>query len=87
MRLSPEDRGLLIARTVPGSIADELGVRRGDILLSLNGEVLSAPWDITDVLALRTPEDSIHLHLIDTQGQDRSLVWSPQPLNNLEPPR
>ena len=87
MELKKEDRGLLVARTVPGSIADELGVRRGDILMGLNGTTLGAPRDITDALAQRAHEDSIHLHLIDTQGQDRSLVWSPQPLKDLELPR
>ncbi len=87
MELKKEERGLLVARTVPGSVADELGVRRGDILLGLNGAALGAPRDITDALAQRAPEDSIHLHLIDTQGQYRSLVWSPQPLNDLALPR
>ena len=87
MDLSQGERGLLVARTVPGSIADELGVRRGDILMGLNGVALGAPRDITDVLALRAPKASIHLKLIDTQGQDRSLIWSPQPLNSQEPPR
>lgn len=80
MDLLKEEGGLLVARTVPGSIADELGVRRGDILLGLNGTALGAPRDITDVLALRVSGDSIHLRLIDTQGQDRSLMWSAEPL-------
>ena len=87
MELLVEQRGLLVARTVPGSIADELGVRRGDILLVLNDAVLGAPSDITDALARRAAGDPIHLKLIDTQGQDRSLGWAPRPLNDLEEPR
>ena len=87
MELTEEQQGLLVARTVPGSIADELGVRRGDILLSLNDAALGAPSDITDALARRAAGDPIHLELIDTQGQGRSLGWSPRPLNDLEEPR
>jgi hypothetical protein len=87
MDLSIEDRGLLVARTVPGSIADELGVRRGDILMSLNGTRLGDPIDITESLALRAPDAPIQLLLLDTQGQERALVWSPKPLRELEQAR
>ena len=70
--------GLLVVRTVPGTIADELGVRRGDVLTRLNGAPLSIPVHITQALARRDPAAPIQILLYDAQGQERSVVWSPQ---------
>ncbi len=71
-------RGLLVIRTVPGSIADELGVRRGDILTSLNKGPLRKPADITKALTQRGPDEPVRLGLINAGGQDRTIVWSPR---------
>ena len=70
--------GLLVVRTVPGTIADELGVRRGDVLTSLNGAPLSDPLHITQALSRREAGALVHLRLFDAQVQERSVVWSPQ---------
>jgi len=70
--------GLLIVRTVPGTIADELGVRRGDVLTHLNGVVLSGQGHITQALMRRDPDALLQLRLFDAQGEQRSLVWSPR---------
>ncbi len=71
-------RGVLVVRTVPGSIAYELGVRRGDILTSINGGPLRGPVDITQALTQRGPEEPVRLGLIDAGGQERTMVWSPR---------
>ena len=76
--LSESAQGVLVVRTVPGTIADELGVRRGDILTRLNGAPLTTPAHISQALARREPEDAIQLRLFDAHGQGRSLVWSPR---------
>ena len=70
--------GVLVVRTVPGSIADELGVRRGDILTSINGGPLTGPAHITQALTSRGPQDPIRLGLIDGGGQERAIVWAPR---------
>jgi hypothetical protein len=70
--------GLLVVRTVPGSIADELGVRRGDVLMSLNGAPLESPVHLTQALARRAEEAPIQLRLFDAKRHLRSLLWSPR---------
>jgi len=76
--LSDADGGVVVVRTVPGTIADELGVRRGDILTRLNGAPLTHPAHITQALARRAPKDAVRLRLFEANGQERSLVWSPR---------
>lgn len=76
--LSGHLKGVLVVRTVPGSIADELGVRRGDILTRINGVPLGGPADITQALIKRGPQGSIRLGLFDAGGQERAMVWSPR---------
>lgn len=76
--LSGHLKGVLVVRTVPGSIADELGVRRGDILTRINGVPLGGPADITQALIRRGPRGSIRLGLFDAGGQERAMVWSPR---------
>ena len=70
--------GLLVVRTVPGTIADELGVRRGDVLTRLNAAPLTSPVHITMSLARREPLAQIKLRLYDAKGQQRTVVWSPR---------
>jgi len=87
--LSPEelqraDRAgtVLVVRILPGTIADELGVRRGDVLVSINGGPIDGPEDITQALTNRGPLDPIRLGLIDAAGKEREMVWSPRELGD-----
>ena len=71
---------VIVMRILPGSIADELGVRRGDVLLAINGGPIDGPEDITQALMSRAPSEPIRLSLIDAAGKEREMVWSPSPL-------
>ncbi|GEM_PF-2003181 len=45
-----EDEGLWIQRVLQGSLAERIGLRRGDILLKLNGKTIASPSDVARVL-------------------------------------
>ena len=69
--------GLLIESRQPGSVAEELGLQRGDILIELGGQPLCSLDEITRALRERS-EVEIEVKLIDRQGIERKRVWSPR---------
>lgn len=73
----PDGVGLLVERIVPKTIAEVLGVRRGDVLVDLNGSELRTGADVSRVLGERAPDQAVELTLVDGQGERRTLVWKP----------
>ena len=45
-----QDHGVLVHGIEPGSNADKAGVLQGDVLLSLDGQPISSPWQLATVL-------------------------------------
>jgi hypothetical protein len=76
LNLEPE-RGLHVERTVPGTIAQVLGVKRGDLLIEMNGIPLYAGEDVSRALRERAPDGELVVTLIDGKGQRRTLTWKP----------
>jgi hypothetical protein len=71
------DVGLVVLRTVPGTIAHILGIKRGDVLVELNEYPLYSGDDVTRVLKERLPQAEVVVTLVDAHGQRRSLTWKP----------
>ena len=72
--------GLYVERVFPGTLAAELGIRTGDILVSLNGRTLRGAEDVRAVLAERAKlvgKAPIEAEVLDASGQRRSLRWTP----------
>jgi hypothetical protein len=69
--------GLRVERIEPGTIAQQLGLQRGHILLELNGRKLHTRDDITEVLNARDKTGSLDLLLLDRWGQRRTRIWKP----------
>jgi S1-C subfamily serine protease len=40
------DRGMVIVNVVPGAAADQAGLRKGDVLLSINGRLINRESDL-----------------------------------------
>jgi serine protease DegQ len=66
------DQGVGVERVEPGSAADEGGVRDGDVIVSLDGEALSAVEDLFAALRQRKPGDKVTLTVI-RDGKRRQL--------------
>ncbi|MCP3919791.1 MAG: PDZ domain-containing protein [bacterium] len=77
LRSLSADAGLRVDSTLPGTIAQELGLRRGDVLLELNGRRLLSGSDVREALAERGADQPVELKLIDADGERRTLTWRP----------
>jgi len=72
---APARRGLQIVRIVGGSASARAGLRRGDVLRSLDGETLEAPSDLDSALESRSPGTKVTLTLVrDGSLTDRSVT-------------
>ena len=68
--------GLLIERREPGTVAEDLGLQRGDILIELAGEPLCSVEEISHVLERLTDEEIV-VKILDRSLIERKLTWSP----------
>lgn len=66
--------GLLIERREPGTLAEELDLRRGDILVEVAGRPVCSPEEISRALAEREGL-SFEIKIIDRNGRERILSW------------
>jgi len=92
-RLAPEEgkdlglaaeQGLRVDRVEPGTIAQILGIRRGDTIVELNGSPVYGSDDVRKALKERRPEEDVSVTLIgEGTSERRTLRWSP---GELQPP-
>jgi serine protease Do len=64
--------GALVADVTPGSPAAKAGIERGDIILELNGQPVSAPDDLSVHIAEIAPGTTVHLK-VSRNGNTRDF--------------
>jgi len=69
--------GLRIERVEPGSIAQQLGLQRGHVLLEMNGVSLRSRDDVSRQLQAREERGPVEVIVIDRWGQRRTRSWKP----------
>jgi len=88
LELEPE-QGLRVERVEPGTIAQILGIRRGDTIVELDGQPIYSTDDVRKILKERKADQDLNVKLIGEGSKEaRTLRWSPaapQP-GNLPPP-
>jgi S1-C subfamily serine protease len=52
---TPAGRSLIIKKVAPGSNAERAGLRQGDLLLALDGEPLTDPFDLVYAVKQKEP--------------------------------
>jgi serine protease Do len=57
----PRRRGIVVADVRPGGPGDRVGIKRRDVVLSLNGETLSMAKEFENAIYRRTPGDTVKL--------------------------
>lgn len=73
--------GLEIHAVVPGSLAEELGLAPGEILVELEGRLLYGAEDVRAVLAGRAPDAGLEGRVIGADGVSRAVrIAPPSPL-------
>lgn len=75
----PPEEGLVIQRVLPGSPAARLGVRRFDIVLSIDGKTLREPKDLLIALYDKRPGDRVKLRVWQ-RGETQDLEVTLQDL-------
>ena len=53
--------GALVANVEPGSAAEQAGLKSGDLILSINGEALTQPGELTAYVGQAKPGDAVKL--------------------------
>lgn len=70
--------GLRITRVEPGTIADRLGLRRGQVLLELDGERVRSRDDVTRKIRERAKDAEVRASVLDRWGQRHEMRWLPE---------
>lgn len=71
--------GLRIERVEPGTIAQQLGLQRGHVLVEMNGKSLRSRDDVSRELQARESSGPVEVIVIDRWGQRRTRSWKPTP--------
>ena len=74
--LKSSERGVVVVRVKPGSTAEELGVREGDIVLEVNRQAVTS-IKVFDRVAGKLPKDQAVLLLLKRQGRTIYLTLRP----------
>ncbi|MGC1290198.1 MAG: PDZ domain-containing protein, partial [Candidatus Acidiferrales bacterium] len=71
-------KGALINSVSPGSPADKAGIKRGDIILGLNGGPITGGTDLTAQIASMSPGTTVHLKVFrDGKTFDVAVTLAP----------
>jgi serine protease Do len=65
-------RGVIVSQVQPGSAADRAGVKRGDVILALNGDVVSDPNSFRNEIAGTPPGRTVTLRIL-REGSEQEL--------------
>jgi membrane-associated protease RseP (regulator of RpoE activity) len=65
----PADQGAWITEVVPGSPADEAGLRVGDIIHAVNGQAVNDDHPLPELIIAHRPGDRIELQILRGDGE------------------
>lgn len=78
-----EDAGMRIGRVEPGTLAERLGLARGQILVELDGASVRTREDVTRQIQARKQTDEVRAVVLNEGGQRKELRWRPQNLRSI----
>jgi len=71
----PPSKGVLVGKIIPGGAAERAGLLAGDVILSINNEVMSSPRQLQKLVLGLKPEDVVKVS-IEREGKTRELELS-----------
>lgn len=75
--------GMRIGRVESGTLAERLGLARGQILVELDGESVRTREDVTRKVQARKPTDEVRAVVLNAAGERTELRWRPQNLRSI----
>jgi S1-C subfamily serine protease len=72
--LQPDARGAAVVAIFADSPASKAGLREGDVVVAIDGQVVRSAADMSKALAARKPGDSVVLDVVDQSGPRRATV-------------
>ncbi|GAB4248599.1 MAG: hypothetical protein Kow00129_09350 [Thermoleophilia bacterium] len=76
----PVDRGVLVAQVYADTPADEAGLRRGDVIVELDGREIESQADLFSILRRRSPGDRVTVTVAREEGRvELDLVLGERP--------
>jgi PDZ domain-containing protein len=69
--------GLYVENVLPGTIAEAVGLRAGDIVAKLNGRELRTSADVREVLDARAEDGELEVEWFDRRGAPQRRTWKP----------
>ncbi|HWP83580.1 MAG TPA: DegQ family serine endoprotease [Terriglobia bacterium] len=74
-------RGALVGDITPGSPAEKAGLRRGDVVLSINGEAISETRELSLKVAMMSPGTTVQLRVLRERREiDVPVILGEQPM-------
>jgi len=67
--------GLKVESIEPDTLAQKIGVMKGDVIVELNGRVLRSAEDVRDALGARHDDEDVTVTVVDVSGKRRTLTW------------
>jgi serine protease Do len=69
--------GLRIERVEPGTIAHQLGLQRGQVLVEIDQTPIRTRDDISRKIKERAADGALEVIVVDRWGQRRTRTWKP----------
>jgi Do/DeqQ family serine protease len=67
-----QQQGAVISGVVPGSPADKAGLKKGDVVIAMNGQPIDTSTRLSNSIALMRVGDKVDLH-ISRDGQEKTI--------------
>lgn len=82
----PLTQGVLVDAIAPACPAATAGIRKGDLILTINGESISGPADLADILRRYQPGAKVEVEILRAgQRQTVEVTLTPQPADPNQP--
>jgi predicted metalloprotease with PDZ domain len=86
VRMEEQDGKVVVLSVIPGSTADQGGIRAGDILRTINGEIITENFDLIYAIGQRKKGD-LGIVEVERDGESLKLPVEFQPLPPGDPHR
>jgi uncharacterized iron-regulated protein len=78
VQIEPAKNGVRIVAVVPGSVADQAGVKKGDVVTRFEGELMEEPFDLTYAVQQKQPGEKGRLSLLrENQAMEIEVTFRP----------